>query len=191
MVNALRKIKRNYAIEIRDATIDDVDDIWEVFNIVVEEGIYLPIFSKVNEGDSKRSWFYDLITSGDFCLVATLKQDHGPGKFLGQVIIETTMEWDGTEHVATLGILVHPSYRNMGVGRALIDEAIIEARNRGKLKITLSVFHTNARGINLYKKLGFEIVGCREKQFDVNGTLVDEVLMEKWLVPKEHAKDYL
>ncbi|MHA1679951.1 MAG: GNAT family N-acetyltransferase [Promethearchaeota archaeon] len=191
MVNAIKRIKRNYSIVIRDAEIDDIDEIWDIFNLVIEEAIYLPVFSKVCDANSKRSWFYDLITAGDFCLVAVLESGVAARKFLGQVTVESSFEWDGMEHVGSLGILVHPTYRNMGIGAALIEEALIEARNRGKLKVTLSVFHTNVRAIELYKKLGFVIAGTRRKQFNVKGKLVDEVLMEKWLVPVDLAEEYL
>lgn len=181
MVKSSKKIKKNYVIDIRDAKINDVEDIWEVFNLVVDEGIYLPVFSKVLNKIDKRSWFYELITSGDFCLVAVLRCDDGSEKFLGQITIESNYEWDGMEHVGSLGILVHPSYRNIGVGQALIEAALPEAHERGKKKIVLSVFDTNPRAIALYKKMGFEIVGARKGQFLVGDKYVDEVLMEKWL----------
>ncbi|MHA1848978.1 MAG: GNAT family N-acetyltransferase [Promethearchaeota archaeon] len=191
MVHATKKLKRNYSIEIRDARIDDVENIWEIFNIVIDEGMYLPIASKVVNKADKRTWFYDLITSGDFCLVAIMKDDSGMEKFLGQITIESNFEWDGIEHVSTLGILVHPDYRNIGVGSALIEEACNEALKRGKLKIILSVFNTNQRAIALYKKKGFEIIGTRRGQFWLNDILIDEVMMEKWLVPIDDAEKIL
>ena len=185
MVLTERHLKRGNVIEIRDAQISDVDDIWDVFNMVVDEGVYLPVFSQVKNRADKRSWFYELITGGDFCLVAVLKHPDGSEKFLGQVTIETSTEWDGIDHVGILGILVHPSYRNVGVGQSLIEEACAEAKQRGKKKIILSVFHTNPRAIALYEKVGFEIVGRRKCEFFVNDVYVDEVLMEKMLDPIE------
>lgn len=185
MVSMSRRVKKNISIEIRDASINDVDDIWEIFNMVVDEGTYLPVFSQVANVADKRSWFYDLITNGDFCIVAVMKHASGGETVLGQVTVETSTEWDGTEHVGILGILVHPSYRNMGVGRALMEAALEEAVVKGKKKITLSVFHTNPRAIKLYESLGFEIVGRRKRQFNVNDTYVDEVLMEIWVPPPD------
>nr|MDO8114666.1 N-acetyltransferase [Candidatus Sigynarchaeota archaeon] len=183
MVQSQRRLKKGYEIEIRDAQISDVDDIWDVFNMVVDEGVYLPVSAQVKNKADKRSWFYELITAGDFCLVAILKDSAGSEKFLGQVTIETSSEWDGIDHVGILGILVHPEYRNIGVGQSLIEEACTEALARGKKKITLSVFHTNPRAIALYSKMGFEIAGRRKCQFKVNDVYVDEILMEKFLVP--------
>jgi ribosomal protein S18 acetylase RimI-like enzyme len=184
MVLTERQLKKGNTVEVRDAQISDIDDIWDVFNMVVDEGIYLPVFSQVKNKADKRSWFYDLITAGDFCLVAMLKTG-GADKFLGQVTIETSTEWDGIEHVGILGILVHPSYRNIGVGHSLVEAACIEAKKRGKRKIVLSTFHTNPRAIALYEKLGFDIVGVRKCQFFLNDKYVDEVMMEKMLDPVE------
>ncbi|NMC04255.1 MAG: GNAT family N-acetyltransferase [Candidatus Lokiarchaeota archaeon] len=185
MVLAQKRLKKGFSVEVRDAQISDVDEIWDVFNMIVDEGIYLPVFSQVKNKSDKRSWYYELISAGDFCLVAVLKGHDGSSSVIGQVTIETSTEWDGIEHVGILGILVHPDYRNIGVGQALLDEACKEAKRRGKSKIILSVFHTNPRAIALYKKVGFEIVGVRKCQFWVNDAYVDEVLMEKFLSPME------
>ncbi|MEX2681616.1 MAG: N-acetyltransferase family protein [Candidatus Sigynarchaeota archaeon] len=185
MVLAQKRLKKGFMVEIRDAQISDVDDIWDVFNMVVDEGIYLPVFSQVKNKSDKRSWFYELISAGDFCLVAVLKGFDGSSRVVGQVTIETSTEWDGIEHVGMLGILVHPDYRNIGIGQSLVAEACDEAKRRGKTKITLSVFHTNPRAIAMYKKMGFEIVGVRKCQFWINDAYVDEVLMEKFLNPIE------
>ncbi|MBN2152405.1 MAG: GNAT family N-acetyltransferase [Candidatus Lokiarchaeota archaeon] len=185
MVLAQKRLKRGFTVEIRDAQISDIDDIWDVFNLVVDEGIYLPVLSQVKNKADKRSWFYELASSGDFCLVAVLKGFDGSARVIGQITIETSDEWDGIEHVGMLGILVHPDYRNIGVGHSLLEEAFDEAMRRGKTKITLSVFHTNPRAIALYKKMGFVVAGVRKCQFWVNDGYVDEVLMEKFLNPVE------
>ncbi len=186
MVSTTKTMKNSQIIEVRDARVSDADNIWDVFNLVVEEGVYLPVFSKVSSRYDRKSWFYELVNSGDFCLVAEFKKQDGlQKKFLGQVTVETSTEWDGMNHVGILGILVHPSYRDMGVGRALMEAASEEALHRGKKKIVLSVFHTNPRAIALYEKLGFEIVGRRKGQFLVKGEYIDEVLMEKVIAPLE------
>jgi ribosomal protein S18 acetylase RimI-like enzyme len=185
MVSSSKRIKKGREIEVRDAQIADVDEIWDVFNMVVDEGIYLPVFSQVKDKSDKRTWYYELISAGDFCLVAVLKGLDGSARVIGQVTIETSTEWDGIEHVGIMGILVHHDYRNIGVGQSLVDEACDEARRRGKTKIVLSVFQTNSAAIAMYKKMGFDVAGIRKCQFWVNDVYVDEVLMEKFLNPIE------
>ncbi|MHA1699124.1 MAG: GNAT family N-acetyltransferase, partial [Promethearchaeota archaeon] len=131
--------------------------------------------------------FYELITSDNYCLVAKMKKNENKDKLLGQITFESNTDWDFVDHVISMGILVHPSYRNIGVGYALIEEGLKEALKRGKKKVILSVFHTNTRAIALYKKFGFEIVGRRKWQFYIQGKYVDEILMEKWLIQFQPA----
>ena len=50
-----------------------------------------------------------------------------------------------------------------------------------KEKITLSCFSTNIHALELYKKIGFEVVGTKKKQFYMNSQYYDEVVMEMWI----------
>jgi len=57
-----------------------------------------------------------------------------------------------------------------GLGRILSERTISLATNYGVKKITLTVDEDNTRAINLYKKLGFKIVGtCWDNRIAVNG----------------------
>lgn len=51
----------------------------------------------------------------------------------------------------------------------------------GYEKISLSVFSTNKRAINLYKKFGFEIEGVKKKEIKIDEEYVDEILMALFL----------
>jgi RimJ/RimL family protein N-acetyltransferase len=57
--------------------------------------------------------------------------------------------------------------------------AIREAKElNNKEKIILSCFSNNERALFLYKKLGFKLIGRREKQFYMDSKYYDEMLME-------------
>ncbi|NGZ76943.1 GNAT family N-acetyltransferase [Saccharibacillus alkalitolerans] len=67
-------------------------------------------------------------------------------------------------HKAELGLGVRKDYWGFAVGRHLMTESIDWADANGIRKIVLyGVLETNARGIELYKKLGFEIEGLMKK----------------------------
>ena len=52
--------------------------------------------------------------------------------------------------------MVHPGFRNQGVGEALIRDLMDRAQQTPRVeKIELLVRATNARAIHLYSKLGF------------------------------------
>lgn len=61
--------------------------------------------------------------------------------------------------VPILALVIADRYQNQGLGRALMETLIAEARAQGKSGIQLTVFKENARAIHLYQSLGFRIVG--------------------------------
>lgn len=68
--------------------------------------------------------------------------------------------WIGREGDAPmLGICVRDGWQELGVGRALMERIIAEAKNLGKKGIQLTVMKDNARAIALYQSLGFVIDG--------------------------------
>ncbi|MHA1804921.1 MAG: GNAT family N-acetyltransferase [Promethearchaeota archaeon] len=171
----------NEEIIIRHIKKSDVDGIWNNFNEVVEEGIYLPIFIPVLTDHEKRSWYDHVKKEHETCVVAEYPGLKKPHDIIGQCEISNS-EWDAASHVGILGIIVRKEFRNKGVGRALIDFAIREAKRiNNKKKIILSCFSSNKRALHLYKKMGFKKVGVRKKQFYLNTSYHDEVLMELWI----------
>ena len=81
-------------------------------------------------------------------------------------------------HVRELGMLVIDGYREIGVGRALMDYALSWAKKqRGVEKVTLGVFSTNKRAFGLYKKFGFKVEGVLKRQHILEGKYADEIRM--------------
>lgn len=87
-----------------------------------------------------------------------------------------------TRHVGHLEILVEEGWRGRGVGRALMQEVLTTAKQRGLQKVALSVYAHNERAIALYRSLGFVEEGRRRGEFRLeDGTLWDDLLMGIWL----------
>ena len=63
-----------------------------------------------------------------------------------------------TRHRGELGIAILKEYWNLGIGRALMEEQIENAREMGIIQLELEADDANSRGIALYEKLGFETV---------------------------------
>lgn len=79
-------------------------------------------------------------------------------------------------HVGALGIGVVPAFRGKGVGAALMQAALDEARKR-YVRIELTVRAQNAPAIALYEKFGFQREGiCRDAIF-VDGRYEDLIVM--------------
>jgi ribosomal protein S18 acetylase RimI-like enzyme len=175
------KLKTGETIIIRHLKKSDVDGIWHNFNEVIEEGVYLPVFFPVRSQIEKESWFHNIVKENEICIVAENPDIKLPYNIIGQCEISNS-NWDAAKHVGVLGIIVKKKYRDLGIGRQLIEMAILESKKlNDKEKIILSCFSNNYRALQLYKKIGFKIVGVRKKQFFMDSTYYDEVLMELWI----------
>lgn len=67
--------------------------------------------------------------------------------------------------VGELGMAVAREWRGRGVGSALLEAAIVWAREQGLHKLSLSVFPHNAAALGLYRKFGFVEEGLRVKHY--------------------------
>lgn len=173
--------KKKIKLHIRHMRKDDVEGIWNNFNEVVEEGNYLPVFIPVRSQLEKSSWYQNVKSDNEIVIVAENPKLKSPHNILGQCEI-SNIEWDAAEHVGNLGIIVQKKYRDFGLGYALMDFAIKEAKRiNNKKKIILSCFASNERALYLYKKFGFKQIGVRKKQFFIDDEYYDEILMDLWI----------
>jgi ribosomal protein S18 acetylase RimI-like enzyme len=56
-------------------------------------------------------------------------------------------------------VVVHPQYRGMGIGRAMVEAAVTAAQQQGARWIGLEVREDNPAACGLYAHIGFEAVG--------------------------------
>ena len=78
-----------------------------------------------------------------------------------------------------IGIL--EAHTGQGIGRRLFEACEQWARDKQLHRLELTVMTHNARGIALYKKMGFEIEGTAKHQMKVDGEYVDLHMMAKLL----------
>jgi len=77
-----------------------------------------------------------------------------------------------------IGMLVDRGWRGRGVGSALVQAAISQARGQGLHKLCLEVFAHNTAAIALYRKCGFAEEGRRRGQYRrASGELWDSIVM--------------
>jgi RimJ/RimL family protein N-acetyltransferase len=82
--------------------------------------------------------------------------------------------------VLSLGMAILPAARGRGGGRALLDAVLEHARAVGAHKVDLEVWTDNARAINLYAAMGFEVEGLRRDHYRrQDGTLRSTLLMAR------------
>ena len=82
------------------------------------------------------------------------------------------------EEAQIMDIAVAPGQRGRGVGRALVEQAIAIARQKGAERLVLEVRESNLAAIGLYEKFGFERYFVRRGYYEGKE---DALLMEKAL----------
>jgi ribosomal protein S18 acetylase RimI-like enzyme len=76
-----------------------------------------------------------------------------------------------------VGVYAADPWRRAGLGRALLDRLIQEARADGLMLLTLSVTVGNAEAMRLYGRAGFTVYGVEPLSLRVGDTFLDEELM--------------
>lgn len=61
-----------------------------------------------------------------------------------------------------MNLAVKKDYRNLGIGKSLMEKALLTAKEYKADKALLEVRKSNFKAQSLYVKLGFKIDGCRQ-----------------------------
>ena len=81
----------------------------------------------------------------------------------------------GSQDADIQTIAVAPAARRHGLGRALVNALVGEARRRGARQVFLEVRADNPGAQSLYRSLGFEEIGVRPRYYQPDG--VDALVM--------------
>jgi RimJ/RimL family protein N-acetyltransferase len=164
------------SIAIREARLDDAEQlIGHITAIADEPGSQILLWPGELQLtiEDERKWINANLGAENSTLLVAKSE----GKIVG-VLSCKGGEQKGTRHTTTLGISVHKDWRNQGVGRALMERAIVWAKGTGVIKrIQLEVMAGNASGIHLYEKLGFEKEGLRRRGMFKYGEYLDTWMM--------------
>ena len=111
---------------------------------------------------------------------ATLQQSHTLALLAttGPVSVGCILAWLLDDELQILDIVVHPTHRHRGIGKALLKVMLTQAQERGCTLATLEVSKDNAAAVQLYQQLGFQPVHVRRSYYR-DGS--DALLMNKCL----------
>jgi ribosomal protein S18 acetylase RimI-like enzyme len=104
------------------------------------------------------------------------------GVVVGYVMVEHPTPLTSNRHVMHIaGLAVAPEQQGRGIGARLLDAMIAELARRGVRKVGLRVLSWNEPALRLYRSCGFETEGVLRGEFVLDGALVDDHLMARWL----------
>jgi phosphinothricin acetyltransferase len=81
--------------------------------------------------------------------------------------------------VVESSVYVSESARGRGVGRALMDELIRRSEGAGMWTIQTGIFPENTASLALHERVGFRVVGTRERIGEHHGRWRDIVFLER------------
>jgi ribosomal protein S18 acetylase RimI-like enzyme len=186
-------------IKIRSATAKDHDVIWKIFHEIISAGDTYSFDPRMSREEALAYWF----RADTQTYVAELhRQSVGEavgfpgtatpsptGGMKDQVIVGTYIlrpnQSGGGSHVANAAFMVASDAQGCGVGRAMAEHCLNEARRIGFRAMQFNyVISTNTPAIRLWQELGFEIVGTLPGAFrHPQKGYVDVYVMFRSLLP--------
>lgn len=162
-------------LPIREAAASDSTSIWAIFHAVVLRGDTYAFDSDTTREEGLAYWLHP----SNRCYVAEHEL-----KIVGTYILRANQPGLGS-HVANAAFMVSPDARGLGLGRAMGEHALNEARRLGFIAMQFNfVVSTNEPAVALWKQLGFTIVGTLPGAFRHREKgLVDAYVMFRALDP--------
>ena len=160
-------------IKIREATTEDFEAIWPIFDAVVSVGETYAYATDTTQEQAYHIWMelprktYVVEQNGEILATYYLKSNQaGPG-----------------DHVCNCGHMVSSDARRQGLATTMCEHSMTIAKSLGYKAMQYNfVASTNDGAVRLWEKLGFEIVGCVPKAFKhPQEGYVDAYVMYQWL----------
>ena len=150
---------------IRPATATDEGAIWRIFHAVVAGGDTYTFPPDTSRTDAL-AYFMGPFDSaqGKPGIRSWVIEDAG-GRVIGMYKLIPNYAGLGS-HVANASFMVDPAAQGSGAGRAMGEHCLEQARQAGYEAMQFNfVVSTNTAAVELWKKLGFQIVGTLPKAF--------------------------
>ena len=161
-------------VSIRPYAAQDWPQLWGILNATFARGETYAFPTDWSEGETFEAWIR--------LPLATIVAATETGEVLGSYYLKANHAGNAA-HVANCGYVVAAAASGRGIATMMCEHSQIEARERGFLAMQFNfVVATNRRAVDLWKRLGFEIVGQLPKAFrHPEQGLVDAYVMYKAL----------
>lgn len=159
---------------IREATTDDFDAIWPIFETIVRAGETYAYATDTHRDRAYQLWM-ELPRK-------TFVYEDEQGDILATYYLKTNQAGPGS-HVCNCGYMVSSAARGQGLATQLCEHSQGVAKELGYLAMQFNfVAASNEGAVRLWSRLGFETVGRLPRAFNHPTLgLVDALVMYKWL----------
>lgn len=162
-------------IEIRPPKMSDLNSLLTMINSLVEEKAMITV-QKKNTLEQEKEYLEKIIKDKESIHLFLIID----GEVMGNVRIARLKS--AKSHIGELGISIRKEARGLGLGKKLINEILIQAIKKFKLKIIILEVHCrNKIAQGLYKKIGFKKIGIIKKGVQYYGKYEDYMVMAKYI----------
>ena len=160
-------------MNIREATENDFDAIWPIFNEIVSIGETYAYPKETTKSEALKIWI-------QLPRKTYVVEDNN--QILGTYYIKTNQAGPG-DHVCNCGYMVSSKARGRGLATAMCEHSQNMATELGYKAMQFNfVAASNEGAVRLWKKLGFETVGRLPRAFNhPDQGYIDALVMYKWL----------
>jgi ribosomal-protein-alanine N-acetyltransferase len=123
-------------------------------------------------------------SASDLRSLAEASHCHGVAARYGEELIGFIIISTAADEAEILTIAVDDPWRQRGVGRALLEEAVAEAGRRGARAMLLEVGVSNEAAQALYGRAGFVTAGRRRNYYKSPNGTEDALLMRREIPPQ-------
>ncbi len=81
--------------------------------------------------------------------------------------------------VAEVSVYIGNAWHGKGIGSKLLDQLIVDSEESGIWTLQASMFEENSASVRLHQKLGFRLIGRREKIGKLDSVWKDTLMMER------------
>jgi L-amino acid N-acyltransferase YncA len=112
-------------------------------------------------------------------VIVSLNQAGSPSSVLGWAALSPYSKREVYAGVAGLSIYIDPAAQGRGLGEQLLAALIEQSEHEGIWTLQAGIFPENTASISLHEKLGFRLVGRRERIAKLDGVWRDTLLLER------------
>jgi L-amino acid N-acyltransferase YncA len=156
---------------VRDATEADLPAIVEIYNEGIRGRISTAQLTEVSV-EQRRSWFHEHTPDSYPLWVAEIE-----GRIAGWLSFHAYINRAGYRATGEVSVYVGEQFRRGGVGKALLEKAIVAAPGLGVNALIGNIFAQNAASLRLFGRARFERWGFLPRVARVDGVDRDVVIM--------------
>jgi L-amino acid N-acyltransferase YncA len=144
---------------------------WPAVKAIFEQGVATRRATFETEAPSWEDW------DGTHLRLRLVAEEDG--EVLGWAALVPYSSRECYRGVAESSVYVTERARGLGVGRALMERLVHDSEEAGYWTLQAGVFPENEESLALHRRVGFRVVGVRERIGRLDGEWKDVVLLER------------